>query len=302
MYITDGIIPAADDYGINVGAPHIIDNHDIRSVNKVLKTTIGLSENNVDLASSIVKVNELNKENHGDFPYQKNPCPTTVNLYQVLSVNDDDNIHMVKDGNVKIKDRRRQMASTSVRNLASHIAAVAYANFIPVVEKWNIPKGLPRGCIKLISMLKLVTGSHFRPIHPAFLLNEDCSSQYYCSGSIKNDSKNNGWSRVTTQSLKCRDRDSLWTADETKDTICKGLRVKFVCGGSAGGFIYPICILVSAMNQNELPSKDFKVTEIKGLSIIGNLDPRSQEIGYLCLIGANVSQRYFLIGSIMKLL
>ena len=56
-----------------------------------------------------------------------------------------------------------------------------------------------------------------------------------------------------TQSLKCRDRDSLWTADETKDTVYKGLRVKFACGGSAGGFIYPICILVSGLSENELP-------------------------------------------------
>ena len=37
------------------------------------------------------------------------------------------------------------MASTSVRNLKSHTAAVAYANFIPVLEKQEGPKELTSG-------------------------------------------------------------------------------------------------------------------------------------------------------------
>ena len=92
------------------------------------------------------------------------------------------------------------MASMSVRNLASHIAAISYANFIPCDSKWHGPKDLPKGCYTLINMIKKVTGSHFKPILPAFLLNEDCTSQYYCSGSLKGDPVNNGWSRVTEES------------------------------------------------------------------------------------------------------
>ena len=111
--------------------------------------------------------------------------------------------------NVKPKDNRRQMASMSVRNLAAHIAAICYANYIPCEKKWSGPKNLPLGCYKLIEMIKRVTGAHVKPILPAYLLNEDSTSQYYFSGSVKGDSKNNGWSRVTEESLKPRGRDAI---------------------------------------------------------------------------------------------
>ena len=97
-------------------------------------------------------------------------------------MNESDDVHLVKDENMKVKDKRRQMASTSVRNLASHIAAVAHANFIPVPEKWIPPKGMAKGVVLFIKLLKDVTGAHFKPVESTYLLNEDCSSQYYCSG------------------------------------------------------------------------------------------------------------------------
>ena len=142
-------------------------------------------------------------------------------------------------------------------------------------------------------MMKSVTGSHFKPVHPAYVLNEDCSSQYYCSGSVKDDHAHNGWSRVKEDSLCARSKDAIWSRDEKKDMVCKGIRVKFACGGSAGGFVYPICIVVSNLSKTEFPSSDFKVVPIKGLSINAHIDPRSTEVGYLCLLGSNVSQQLF---------
>ena len=47
------------------------------------------------------------------------------------------------------------------------------------------------------------------------------------------------------------------------------------------------------MSLDELPTNDFKVVPIKGLSIAGHIDPRSQEVGYLCLIGKDVPQKHF---------
>ena len=177
------------------------------------------------------------------------------------------------------------MASMSVRNLASHIAAVSFANFIPVAEKWSAPKALPAGCTKLLEMLKMVTGSHFKPVFPAFLLNEDCSSQYFFSGTVRNDPANNGWARVKEESYHTRGKDAIWTPDTAKDNICKGIRVKFA--------VYPICIQVSNLSKEELPVDDFLVIPIPGLSINGHIDPRSNEVGYLCLMGSNVPQKRF---------
>ena len=45
----------------------------------------------------------------------------------------------------------------------------------------------------MIDMLKKVTGSHFEPIKPAYIFNEDCSNQYYRSGVVNGDGGNNKW-------------------------------------------------------------------------------------------------------------
>ena len=55
----------------------------------------------------------------------------------------------------------------------------------------------------------------------------------------------------------------MWTSDDTKNTTCKGVRVKFACGGSGAGNLYPIVILISNLSKDELPSNDFKVLPIK---------------------------------------
>ena len=142
-FTKDGILPKVDDYGSNVGAPQIVIKKDVPLLNNSVHNSVGLSENNAALCDTLVLVNETNKEKHGDYAYLSNPCPSIVQLYQLLAVAEDDDIHLVRDRKMKVKDKRRQMASTSVRNLASHIAAVAYSNFIPVAEKWVTPKGLP---------------------------------------------------------------------------------------------------------------------------------------------------------------
>ena len=46
-------------------------------------------------------------------------------------------------------------------------------------------------------------------------------------------------------------------------------------------------------SKDELPTDEFLVIPIAGLSINGHIDPRSQEIGYLCLMGRNVPQKRF---------
>ena len=42
-----------------------------------------------------------------------------------------------------------------------------------------------------------------------------------------------------------------------------------------------------------MPKDDFKVVPVKGMSINGHIDPRSEDVCYLCLMRSNVSQRRF---------
>ena len=110
---TEGVTPSPGDYGIRVGAPRIVDDNQLHLVNDQLKTTVGLAGDNSDLTSSLVSVNEILKEKAGAFPYLKSPCTSTIKLYQVLTVDQDKDLHLVRDRNMKVKDKRRQMALIS---------------------------------------------------------------------------------------------------------------------------------------------------------------------------------------------
>ena len=105
---------------------------------------IKFSEKNDQMGNHIIAVVEKSQAEHRVHANQKMPCASTFNVYQHLSVNDDPCAHMIRDGSFKMKDRRRQMASTLVRSLSSQIGAVVYANFRPVPQKWDHPKALPK--------------------------------------------------------------------------------------------------------------------------------------------------------------
>ena len=137
---TTRVYPNDTDEGIQVGARQAVKDKDVHLLNKALEKTVGVVENNYDLSTAIVSLNEDEKEKSGDYAYHKSPCASTVQFYQILAVNQCEHIHLVRDSNVKIKDKRRQMASTSVRNLSIHIAAVAYANIFTSCRKMESSK------------------------------------------------------------------------------------------------------------------------------------------------------------------
>ena len=68
----------------------------------------------------------------------------------MLTVKDYVNIHLVKGETTTDKYTRRKMASTSVRNLVSHLAEISNSNFRLVPEKWACPKKLPIDYTSLI--------------------------------------------------------------------------------------------------------------------------------------------------------
>ena len=90
-------------------------------------------------------------------------------------------------------------------------------------------------------------------------------------------------------------KNTLWTSDTSKGVTCKGIDIKFTCGGSAAGFVYSIYIVILNPSKQEIPNDDVVVVHIKGISINGHTDLRSEEVGYVYLIGSNLPQSKFFI-------
>ena len=107
------------------------------------------------------------------------------------------------------------MASTSIRNLVSHVASILYANFRAVPENWQTPKLLPKGCHSLLQLILTTAGSHVKTILRDFFLNEDYISLYCFTGTAKNDNHNNIWSRVKEELILNRNKDYIWRDDDT---------------------------------------------------------------------------------------
>ena len=140
----------------------------------------------------------------------------------------------------------------------------------------------------MLDIVKRVTNTIVEPLNPNYLLTTDCSSLYYFAGVKVNNKKSNCWSRVCRGSLKVRNKSSYWVDSADSEEICKGIRVKFACGGCAAGYILPICIQVSGLTKTEIPDNEFLVFEISGMSINGDMDISSEEPGYLCLTRTGV--------------
>ena len=104
-------------------------------LNKDIDTTIGFAEKNDTLANNMQLVQEHTKTGCGEHGQANKPSLQNTWFYQLLICNENPDVHLVNEGTLNNNNRRRQMASTSVRNLTSHITTVAYANFRPVPEK-----------------------------------------------------------------------------------------------------------------------------------------------------------------------
>ena len=82
----------------------------------------------------------------------------------------------------------------------------------------------------------------------------------------------------------------MWKKSESHNDISAGVRVKFACGGSADGYIYPIVILVSGLSDTENPNENFIVVPVEGMIINGHINPRNNELGYAYFMKHDVKQ------------
>ena len=129
-YRSTGALPNTDDDGIAVGCPKLIPNNKLKKLNESL-STVGYAEGVNGLKVAMVNDIQSNQDERSMLKYAKDPCKSTLELYQTKATLVDNSVSLVKTKFSMNKTSRRQMASTSVRNLMSHIGDVAYSNFSP---------------------------------------------------------------------------------------------------------------------------------------------------------------------------
>ena len=195
VFKSSGVLPKIGDDGINVGCPKLICDNQLKGLNNSL-STVGYAEGVDGLKVAMLDGIQTKQDERNMMKYSKSPCKSTLMLYQAKATLIDNGVSLVKTKYTMNKTSRRQMASTSVRNLMSHIGAVAYSNFYPCATRWSSFYKVSKGAQEFMDLIQTVTGTFVQPINPAFLLNEDCSSQYFYSGIAPNTNKDKSYSRV----------------------------------------------------------------------------------------------------------
>ena len=92
------------------------------------------------------------------FAMHNAPSRSSLDRYHGKATMLDNCISLVWTAFSMKKTSRRQMASTSFRNLMSHICAVAYSNFSPCATRWEHFYKVSLGAQELMEIIQSVTG------------------------------------------------------------------------------------------------------------------------------------------------
>ena len=72
-----------------------------------MNKTIWIAKNNSQPVDHIINVNDDYKREYGEYAYQLIPCAEIMKFYQLLTVNDDEDLYLTKQDHSKMKDRCR---------------------------------------------------------------------------------------------------------------------------------------------------------------------------------------------------
>ena len=135
----------------------MISDSDLHKLNTPLDT-VGYAEGVAGLEKSML--DNMTKASHRKelFAMHNAPCRSSLDLYHAKAAMLDDCISLVRTAFSMQKTSRRQMASTSFRNLMSHICAVAYSNFSPCATRWEHFYKVSLGSQELMEIIQSVTG------------------------------------------------------------------------------------------------------------------------------------------------
>jgi hypothetical protein len=164
LYIMKGMVPFPGDFGITMGAPNKI-SPDKRNneINSHIMSSTGQIETLKDTARKIqiVQIESLKAQGASDSStLVKPPAASTIKYYHELAANDT-NVSLTKVATSWSKNRRRQTASTSVRNCLSQVCMVAVSQFDP--GEWTPPEKSSTGSLMLWKIVCEAMGCNMKP-------------------------------------------------------------------------------------------------------------------------------------------
>ena len=118
------------------------------------------------------------------------PAPSANLLKKCnYSLADQEGVSFVKPSGARPKGARKQMASSSLRNLAAHTATTICSIFVK--SKYNPPDGLCKGAILAHKIIEEITGQEMKPIEPFQTGNCDMTLMFVWEGTASEHQSSN---------------------------------------------------------------------------------------------------------------
>ena len=196
----------------------------------------------------------------------------------------DETVDAVNEESLRLQSESRQVASHSLRTCMTQIVATVSTQFIP--GKWkDRPKDdmLKSGALELMRLAEDYWGCEVRPIDPRYLINFDDTGRHHLSAAWTN-RKGNKRHRVSKKGTnqKSRGTRSINRKAEWYDVKINGINSKLKVVINAAGKMGPIVIHFPIFSKEEL-SVPFVVIPVPGLTVGGDVDPSSNQVGYVIL-------------------
>ena len=271
-------LPIPGNEGIKPGRPPLVPQEQLGLLNEGIHNHVGKVETRKDLSKAIVAIGDKRYKDQNIDRRAKMPSRTSQKKYN-LKASVQPGVALTRLSGTRPQGARRQMASTSLRNLVSHVLTVGLVHFIP--GKFERPENLSPGAIKFLDLMKEATGIEMKPIHPYQVINFDASSYYAYAGTVVDDSANDEWVRISEGAISrgTRNQVSLHRCEES--TKCNGLMLRWIDGIVGSGQVLPMVQLYTGFDDSEMPIDRLIVLEVEGMNVNANLDARMDGVGYI---------------------
>ncbi len=270
-------LPIPGNEGIKPGRPPLVPQEALGLLNEGIHNHVGKVETREDLSKSIVAVIDQRYKDQNIDRRAKMPSRTSQKKYN-LKASVQPGVALTKLSGTRPQGARRQMASTSLRNLVSHMLTVGLVHFTP--GKFKRPENLSPGAIKFLDLMKAATGIEMKPIHPWQIINYDASS-YYAFLGTRNDNGIDEWGRISEGAISRGTRSIISLHRCEESTKCDGLMLRWIDGIVGSGQVLPMVQLYTGFDDSEMPVDRLIVLEVEGMTVNANLDARMEGVGYI---------------------